>query len=71
MHAELMKYVQQNDWILPREQFAYRAHHSCEDALTSVIDDWCSDLDKGNVVGIILADLTKAFDSVLACLRLQ
>lgn len=50
--------------ILPDQQFAYRSSHSCEDALSYVIDTWQSSLDRGEYVGVLFVDLSKAFDSV-------
>ncbi len=39
-------------------------HHSCETALTHMIDKWLKALDKGELVGLILVDFRKAFDLV-------
>ena len=50
--------------ILPPEQFAYRANHSCEDLLAICVNDWQRALDRGHFVAIALLDLSKACDSV-------
>lgn len=50
--------------ILPIQQFACRRGHSCEDALTVVIDYWMSSLDKGQSCGALSMDMRKAFDRV-------
>ena len=49
---------------LPKEQFAYRRHHSCEDLLLSTINDWHRALDRKQVTGVLFVDIKKAFDSV-------
>ena len=51
--------------ILPPEQFADRANHSCEDLLAICVNDWQRALDHGHFVAIALQDLSKAFDSFL------
>jgi len=52
-----VKYVQD-------QQFAYRQNHSCEDALSLVINRWHTALDDNLYCGLILADMSKAFDRV-------
>ena len=49
---------------IPREQFAYRPNHSCEDALTLCIDKWNRAVDSGQQCGVVFADMSKAFDRV-------
>ena len=36
--------------------------NSCETGLTFVIDNWYSELDKGNLIGVVNIDLRKAFN---------
>ena len=45
-------------------QSAYREMHSVETALLRVQNDIRTEMDKGNVVGLILLDLSGAFDTV-------
>ena len=42
VHHQLVAFFANHPDIaaLPPEQFAYRSHHNCEDALTLVIDKW-------------------------------
>ena len=48
---------------LPYErQSGFRNNHSCESSLTSIIDDWITAIDKNELVGTVLLDLSKAFD---------
>lgn len=49
---------------IPDEQFAYRAQHSCEDALVLATERWRKALDQNLYCGVVLADLSKAFDRV-------
>ena len=50
--------------LLYRHQSAYRPYHSCETALLNLTDNWLNAMDKSNLVGVILLDLSKGFDLV-------
>ena len=50
--------------LLYERQSGFRNNHSCESALTAIIDDWISAIDKNEIVGTVLLDLSKAFDLV-------
>ena len=50
--------------IIPAEQYGFRKNSSCESALLSATDKWINQIDSGKLVGALLIDLTKAFDSV-------
>jgi hypothetical protein len=43
---------------------AYRKGHGCSQVLTLAVDVWKRALDKNDVVGMILMDLSKAFDAI-------
>jgi hypothetical protein len=43
---------------------AYRKGHGCSQVLTLAVDKWKKALDRNDVVGIILMDLSKAFDAI-------
>ena len=45
-------------------QTAYRKRHSCETALIMLIENWRAALDKGELVGLLSTDMSKAFDSM-------
>ena len=66
VHRQLVRYIQDHAelHILPDEQFAYRRGHSCEDALTLVVDRWMTSIDKQECVGVVFVDMSKAFDRV-------
>ena len=38
---------------LPPEQFAYRSHHNCEDAVALAIDEWNRALDNDECCGVV------------------
>ena len=60
---QLSEFVESKHYI-PDQQFGFRARSSCEHALITGLDSWMGAVDKGEVVGAILVDLSKAFDSV-------
>ena len=41
---------------------AYRKRHSCETALVRLVEDWTWSLDNNHTVGVLSADMSKAFD---------
>jgi len=50
--------------MLPARQSAYRRHHSTETAVLIVYNDIVRAVDKGQVVPLVLLDLSSAFDTV-------
>ena len=50
--------------VLSKYLSAYRKGYSCENVLIKCIEDWRAALDNNEVVGTILIDLSKAFDSL-------
>jgi retron-type reverse transcriptase len=60
---QLTQYCSAHD-IIPPEQFGFRAKSSCETALLTALENWMGEVDKGMVVGALLVDLSKAFDTV-------
>ena len=45
-------------------QSGFRRHHSCQTALTKMVDNWFTAMNNDEVVGAVLLDLSKAFDLV-------
>ena len=43
---------------------AFRKKYSCQSTLVKMIEGWKESLDKNNVIGALLMDLSKAFDSL-------
>ena len=51
--------------LLPQFQSAYRPHHSVETAVIKVLADILLAIDKGDLAGLALLDLSAAFDTVV------
>ncbi len=60
---QFSNYCEQNN-VIPPQQFGFRSKSSCEFALLHALDNWFRDIDSGHMVGALLVDLSKAFDSV-------
>ena len=43
---------------------AFQKKYSCQSTLVKMIEDWKESLDKNNVIGALILDLSKAFDSL-------
>ena len=63
IHSQLSEYLEQHQ-LLTDSQFGYRRKRSTKLASTLLCDDIRSSIDKGNFVGAVFIDLTKAFDTV-------
>ena len=53
-----------NTKILHVNQSGFRQKHSCQTALTRLVDTWLKEIDCGKYVGSVFLDLRKAFDLV-------
>jgi len=53
--------------IIPIQQFGFRKYSSCELAVLAALDTWQDEVSRGNLVGALLIDLSKAFDSISHC----
>jgi len=63
IHGQLYKHLQDND-ILDPAQFGFRPGHSTQEALVSLVEEWREAVDDDKLVGSVLIDLNKAFDTV-------
>ncbi len=63
VHDSFYKFLQ-NNGLLYIAQSGFRALHSCETALTKIIDKWTSNMEKELLNGVVLLDLRKGFDLV-------
>jgi hypothetical protein len=61
--TQIHTYFENND-IIHKRQSGFRKNHSCNTALTRLIDAWINDVDSGKIVGVVFLDLRKAFDLV-------
>ena len=61
--TQLLEYVTAHH-ILVDSQYAYRPHHSTEDAVTDIVSHVITNMDSGMVTHISSTDLSKAFDCV-------
>lgn len=60
---QLSQYLETNDLICDA-QSGYRANHSCETLLVRMFDDINNEVDNGNAIGLLLLDLSAAFDTI-------
>src|SRR6218665_632161 len=60
---QLLPYLEQSG-LLPSMQSGFRAHHSTETALLSLLSDICIAMDKSHVTLLALFDASSAFDMV-------
>ena len=63
VYTQLFKYLTENN-ILSDCQSGFRPLHSTQTALLNVTDTWLNAIDRGNIVGLVMIDLKKAFDTV-------
>ena len=62
VHKQLLDYVENN--LLSKHQFGYRKKRSTELATILLADNIRKDVNKGNLVGAVFVDLSKAFDTL-------
>ena len=70
VHKQLMDYLEENNLLFDR-QFGYRRKRSIELASGQFLDDIRKEIDKGNLVGVVYMDLSKAFDTVAHSILLE
>ena len=63
VHHQLMNYMEEND-LLTTNQFGYRQKRSTKLASTLLCDEIRKSMDKGELVGAVYIDLSKAFDTI-------
>ena len=63
IHRQVMSFLNENN-LLSRFQFGFRSDLSTEYAETVLLDDIRRNVDKGNLVGAVFVDLSKAFDTL-------
>ena len=60
---QVTRYLDDQD-LLNKNQAGYRVGHSCETLLLGMFEDLLCELDQGNVVALLLLDMSAAFDTV-------
>ena len=63
VYEQMYAYFTENNLIQPR-QSGFRSLHSTVNALLDMTNQWCLNIDRGMVSGVIFLDLKKAFDTV-------
>ena len=63
VHTQLIHYLESNTF-LSAKQFGFRQNRSTELAAVKFIDDIRLEVDRGNLVGAVFLDLSKAFDTI-------
>ena len=63
VHKQLYKYLTDNNLLHP-SQHGFRRKRSTQTALIKVVDNWLTNIDKGQVTAVVFLDLAKAFDIV-------
>ena len=62
-YGQIQKYLLENN-ILSNCQSGFRPKFSTQSALLNVTDNWLSAMDRGELIGVVMIDLKKAFDTV-------
>ena len=63
VHDSLMEFLNSFE-LLHKTQSGFRPNHSCETALTYMIDSWLKAINDDEIVGVVMVDFKKAFDLV-------
>lgn len=63
IHKALYKYLYENRLISPN-QSGFRPMHSCQTVLVNMTDEFNAALNRGYMIGCVVADLRKAFDVI-------
>ena len=50
--------------LLNQKQSGFLTQHSCQTALTLITEEWLNAMHKGELTGVLMIDLCKAFDLV-------
>ena len=63
VYCQVQEYLLQNN-ILTNCQSGFRPKFSTQTALLNVTENWLSAIDRGDLIGVVMIDLKKAFDTV-------
>ena len=63
VHRQLYEYLESHKLLNPA-QSGFRPFHNTQDVILKTINDWKLAMDKGKIVGTVIIDRSKAFDSI-------
>ena len=63
IYVQLCKYLNEND-LSNSGQSGFRSLHNTLTAFSETNDNWCVNIDRGLLNGVIFIDLKKAFDTI-------
>ena len=70
VHHQLIDFLEKEK-LFSKNQYGYRKRRSTEDATIFLIDNIRKSIDKGNLVGALFVDLSKAFDTLSHAILLE
>ena len=70
IHKHMYKYLDTHK-LIHQNQSGFRPKHSCQTALTRLVDNWLHDINQNRMIGTIYLDFQKAFDLVNHNILLQ
>ena len=62
-HKHMHKHLDTHN-LIHQYQSGFRPKHSCQTALTQLIDNWLQDINQKRMIGTLYLDFQKAFDLV-------
>ena len=63
MHKQMLKHLNDNRLLHPN-QSGFRENHSCQTALTHLVDHWLHNINSNKFNGVLFVDFRKAFDVI-------
>ena len=63
IHKHMYNHLDKHN-LIHQHQSGFRPKHSCQTALTQLIDNWLYDINQNKMIGTIFLDFQKAFDLV-------
>ena len=63
LHKHMLKHLNDNKLLHPN-QSGFRENHSCQTALTHLVDQWLHNINSNKFNGVLFVDFRKAFDVI-------